>query len=392
MKYNFDEEINRSDTYSLKYDFAAERGKPEGLIPLWVADMDFKTAPPVAEALIKSARHGIFGYSEAKRRGPYFAALYKWFNERFGFVIKPEWVIKTPGVVYGLCCAIKAYTAPGDAVLIQPPVYYPFKESVLDNERRLAENALVYKNGKYTIDFEDFEAKIINENVKLFMLCSPHNPVGRVWTADELTRMGDICQKHGVIVASDEIHADFVYKPHKHTVFYNLNNGFINNSLILTSPSKTFNLAGLQTANIIIADRTLRNKFRSEIYKTGYSQLNTMGLVSCQAAYDAGGQWADELVAYIEGNYRFAKEFIGVNLPKIKLTDLEGTYLIWLDMSAYGLPEPELDKIITEKAGLWVDNGSMFGETGSGFIRINIACPRNTLKKAFERLREAFAN
>jgi len=386
MKFNFDEQVDRYNTNSLKYDFSAERGKQEGLIPLWVADMDFRTAPCVTQALVKSAEHSIFGYSEAKRNGPYFIALQKWFTRRFGFDVKQEWLVKTPGVVYALYAAIRACTEAGDAVLIQTPVYYPFGESIEDTGRRLVASPLAYTDGKYTIDFDNFENQIVKNNVKLFILCSPHNPVGRVWTKDELERVGTICLKHKVLVVSDEIHCDFVFPGSKHTVYGAISEEFLSNSIICTSPSKTFNLAGLQTANIFIADGKLRQKFRKEIAKTGYSQLNTMGLVACQAAYEGGGEWVDEMLVYLEKNYRYVKEFAAASLPKVRIVALEGTYLLWLDFNAYGFTEAELDRLIVEKAGLWVDNGTMFGEEGKGFIRINIACPLAVLERAFGKL------
>jgi len=383
MKHNFDTPIDRHNTNSIKHDFAAEYGKPEGLIPLWVADMDFRTPPCVTEALVKSAEHSVFGYSETKKSGAYFAALQKWFGQRFGFAVDPDWLVKTPGVVFALSMAIRAFTEPGDAVLIQPPVYYPFRETVETNGRRLVTNPLAYLDGKYRIDFGDFEDKIAKNSVKLFIMCSPHNPVGRVWTMDELRQMGEICLKHNVLVVSDEIHCDFVYGGNRHTVFGTISEAFLNNSITCTSPSKTFNLAGLQTANIFISDPELRQKFKREIRRTGYSQLNTMGLVSCQAAYENGGEWLDDLLVYLERNRNYVKNFIDANLPGIRLADLEGTYLLWLDMNAYGFSETELDKIIVEKAKLWVSRGSTFGDEGKGFIRINIACPLSTLEKAF---------
>jgi len=386
MKFDFDEIIDRYNTNSIKYDFAAERGKPEGLIPLWVADMDFRTPPCVIEALVKSAQHGIFGYTEAKREGAYFNAIQKWFAQRFNFNIRPEWVVKTPGVVYALCAAINAFTEQGETVLIQTPVYYPFTETVESNGRRLVKNSLLYTDGKYKIDFCDFEKKIIENKVKLFLLCSPHNPVGRVWSREELEQMGGLCLKHNVIVVSDEIHCDFILGGRKQPVFWTVNEEYLNNSIICTSPSKTFNLAGLQTANVFIADPKLRQKFRKEINKTGYSQLNTMGIVSCQAAYENGGEWLDEMLLYIEKNYRYAKDFIAVNLPEIHVSELEGTYLLWLDMNACGYSETELERVIVEKAKLWVSNGSGFGEEGKGFIRINIACPLSTLERTFNQL------
>jgi len=389
MKHDFDESIDRCDTNSIKHDFAAEYGKPECLIPMWVADMDFRVPPCVTEALVRSAEHSVFGYSETKKTGTYFTVLQKWFSQRFGFEASPEWLVKTPGVVFALCAAIRAFTELGDAVLIQTPVYYPFRETVETNGRRLVANSLAYVDGKYQVDFGDFENKIIINNAKLFILCSPHNPVGRVWTKSELTRMGEICLKHDVLIVSDEIHCDFTYGDNKHTVFGTISEAFLNNSIICTSPSKTFNLAGLQTANIFIADTKLRQKFKREIGKTGYSQLNTMGLVSCQAAYEGGGEWLDELLAYLWQNYNYTKNFINANLPKIRLAELEGTYLLWLDMNAYGFSETELDRILVEKARLWVSKGSVFGEEGKGFIRINIACPLAVLEKAFEQLAAA---
>jgi len=392
MKHNFDEPIDRLNTNSIKHDFAAEFGKPEGLIPLWVADMDFRTAPCVTEALVRSAEHSVFGYSEAKKGGAYFSALQKWFARRFCFEVSQEWLVKTPGVVFALCAAIRAFTEPGDAVLIQPPVYYPFRETVEANGRRLVANPLAHADGKFQIDLADFENKIVENGVRLFVLCSPHNPVGRVWTKGELTQMGEICLRRGVLVVSDEIHCDFVYGDNKHTVFGAISEAFLNNSVICTSPSKTFNLAGLQAANIFIADPRLRQKFRKEIGKAGYSQLNTMGLVSCQAAYENGGEWLDDLLAYLERNYNYAKKIINASLPKARLAELEGTYLLWLDMNAYGFSEAELDRIITEKAGLWVSRGGTFGDEGAGFIRINIACPLSALEKALARLAEALQN
>ena len=389
MQYNFDEIIERKGTNSLKHDFAAERGVPEGLISLWVADMDFKTAPCVTEALIESAKHSVFGYSETKKSGRYFHAVRDWFAKRFDFRIKPEWLVKTPGIVYAICAAIRAFANPKESVMIQTPVYYPFRESIEANGRKTITSPLLCEDGKYYMDFDDFESKIEKNKVKLFILCSPHNPVGRVWTVGELTKIGKICQKHGVLVISDEIHCDFVYSGHKHTVFGAIGEDFLKNSVICTSPSKTFNLAGLQLSNIFIADNILRRKFRREISKTGYSQHNSMGLVSCQAAYESGGEWVDALVGYLEKNYLYIKGFISDNLPQVRLAKLEGTYLAWLDLNAYGFSEAELDRAMTEKAKLWVDNGSIFGGEGKGFIRINIACPLETLKRAFDQLARA---
>lgn len=387
MSYNFDEVIDRKGTNSLKYDFAAERGKPADILPLWVADMDFRTPPAVIEALVKSAQHGIFGYSDNKQG--YFEAIYNWYKNRFNWKIEQSWLVKTPGVVYAIAAAIRALTDKGDAIVIQQPVYYPFSETILANKRKLINNSLVYKNGTYKIDFDDFEAKIIKHGVKLFILCSPHNPVGRVWTREELVRLGDICIKHNVVVVSDEIHADFIYKGNEHCIFASIKPEYLNNAIICTAPSKTFNLAGLQVSNIFIANKEIRRKFKEEINRTGYSQLNTMGLIACQTAYEHGARWLDELKEYLEGNLDFIRSFLTERLPQIRLVEPQGTYLVWLDFQALNFNEKEIEDLIVNRANLWLDSGTMFGSDGKGFERINIACPRATLEKAFLQLEKA---
>jgi len=295
-------------------------------------------------------------------------------------------------VVYAIATAIRALTEKGDAVLIQQPVYHPFASTVLVNGRKLVNNPLVYEKGEYHIDFDDFEEKIIKNDVKLFLLCSPHNPVGRVWTREELVRMGDICLKHNVIVISDEIHADFVYKGYLHFIFASLKPEFLNNTIICTAPSKTFNLAGLQVSNIFIANDEIRKKFREELMRSGYSQPNTMGLVACQAAYEHGAQWLDELIEYLEGNISYIRKFLAERLPQIKLVEPQGTYLLWLDFNQLNLSEEELNDLIVNKAKLWLNEGTTFGSEGKGFQRLNIACPRATLEKAFLQLEKAIAS
>lgn len=390
MDTQFDEIINRQGTNSLKYDFAAERGKPADTLPLWVADMDFRTCPAVIEALKRLADHGIFGYSESTEG--YFDALQNWYFNYFGWKVRREWLVKTPGVVYAICAAIRALTNEGDAVLIQKPVYYPFSESILANKRTVVNNPLVYADGKYHIDFSDFEEKIIRHKVKLFILCSPHNPVGRVWSAKELTRLGDICVKNDVIVLSDEIHSDFVYPGCRHHIFASLKPEYRERSIICTSPSKTFNLAGLQASNILISNAEIRKKFQNEVLKTGYSQLNAMGLAACQAAYENGRQWLDELKQYLAGNLAFVRTFLKEKLPEVKLVEPQGTYLVWLDFRGLKLTNHRLEELIVNRAKLWLDRGTLFGEEGEGFERINIACPRATLQKALTQLQRAVSN
>ena len=386
MKYDFNKIINRNNTRSLKYDFAKERNMPEDLLPLWVADMDFQTSPEIIEALNKAVSHGIYGYSEGKEE--YFDAVYNWYNDNFNWQVKKEWLIKTPGVVFAIVLAINALTNEGGSVLIQNPVYYPFTEVIIDNNRKLVNNSLVRNGKKYEIDFEDFEKKIKENNVKLFILCSPHNPVGRVWKKWELEKIGDICLKHNVKIVSDEIHSDFVYPENKHIVFSSLDEKYQNITITCTAPTKTFNLAGLQISNIFIPNLEIRKKVLKQLDRVGYSQVNLMGLVACEAAYKYGRQWLNELKEYLLDNLNFLRDYLETNIPQIKLIEPEGTYLIWLDCSALGFEDKELEKFIVEKAKLWLDSGYIFGKEGEGFQRINIACPRETLKKALEQLKE----
>ncbi len=387
MSFDFNEIIIRKDTNSIKYDFAIERGKPSDLLPLWVADMDFRTVPEVTEALIKASNHAIFGYTEVKE--DYFNVLKQWFFRHYHWNIEKEWLVMTPGVVYAIAMAVRAYTKKGEGVLIQRPVYYPFSEVILSNGRRLINSPLVYEKGTYRIDFEDFEQKIVENQVKLFILCNPHNPVGKVWSRDELECLGDICLKHNVLVVSDEIHADFIYPGKVHLPFADLKKEYKEITVTCTAPSKTFNLAGLQVSNIFISNPDLKSAFRNEIKKSGYSQLNTMGLIACKTAYEYGEEWLYSLKEYLYNNLQFAKEFITNNLPKLTIVEPEGTYLLWVDFSRLGLSETELETLIVEKAKLWLDAGTMFGPEGSSFERFNIACTRKTLEQALQQLKMA---
>ena len=385
---NFDEIINRKNTDCLKYDFAKRRGMPEDVLPLWIADMDFKTSSYVEDAVIERVKHGIFGYSETGKE--YFEAVAGWMKRHHNWDVEERWIIKTPGVVFALAMAVKAFTEPGDAVLIEQPVYYPFSEVINDNGRRIVSNDLVLlEDNRYHIDFEDFEKKIVDNNVKLFLLCSPHNPSGRVFTGEELLKLGDICLKHNVIVVSDEIHSDFTYGENIHHVFASLDEKYAAITTTCTAPSKTFNIAGLQISNIWISNPELRARFRAEVTAAGYSQVNLMGLVACQAAYETGEEWLKELKIYLEGNLDYVRTFLKENLPEIKLTEPEGTYLLWLDFKSLGMKEEQLKDLVENKAKLWLDSGAMFGPDGEGFERINIACPREILKQALTQLAES---
>lgn len=387
MKYDFDTVIDRRGTNSLKYDFAKERGKREDVLPLWVADMDFRTAPEILERLEQVVQHGIFGYSEGKE--DYFLAVQHWYKEYFSWETKERWLVKTPGVVFAIAAAIRAFTKEGDGVLLQQPVYYPFRETIADNHRVPVNSPLKQVNGRYEMDFEDLEKKIRENHVKLFLLCSPHNPVGRVWEEWELRKVGEICLRYGVLVVSDEIHSDFTYEGHTHHVFAGLSPEFSEITITCTAPSKTFNLAGLQISNIFIPNAKLREAFKKAIAAAGYSQVNLMGLTACQAAYEKGRPWLEEVKAYLADNLAFVREYLKEQLPQIRLVEPEGTYLLWLDFRALGLTENQREDLIVRKARLWLDSGAMFGQDGEGFERINIACPRATLRQALEQLKEA---
>lgn len=387
MHYNFDQIIDRKNTNSIKYDFTREHGKPMDILPLWIADMDFRVPDQVIEALTKSNAHGIFGYSDTK--GEYITTLKTWFSSTLNWNIEDEWLVKTPGVVFAICTAIQALTREGDAVLIQRPVYYPFSNAIEKNNRRLINNPLVYQDGKYSIDFADFEQKIIQNNVRLFIFCSPHNPVGRVWTKEELTKIGDICIKHQVKIISDEIHSAFTYPNHRHYVLASLKPEFNEITITCTSPSKTFNLAGLQVSNIFIGNSDIRNKFVQVMERNGYSELNSLGIIACQAAYKYGIEWLKQLKSYLKENLDFTRDFLSTHLPQVKLIEPEGTYLLWLDFSALNLSDEQLENIIVNEAKLWLASGEIFGDEGRQFERINISCPRQTLETALLRLKNA---
>ena len=383
---DFDAVIERRGTESLKYDFALRRGKPEDVLPLWVADMDFKTSSYVEDAVIERTRHAIFGYTETLEE--YFNAVAGWMKRHHDWEIRREWLVKTPGVVFALAMGVKAYTEPGDPVLIQQPVYYPFSEVIEDNGRRIVSNDLyIGEDNRYHIDFDDFERKIRENDIKLFILCNPHNPTGRVFTLEELTRLGDICLKYGVTVISDEIHNDIILEG-KHTVFALVKKEFEDISVICTSPSKTFNLAGMLLSNIFIPNRTLRKSFKKQVDAAGISQLGTLGITAAKAAYEKGDEWYYAMLDYVKANVRYVREFTKKHLKGVTLIKSEGTYLLWLDFRKTGISSKELDRLITYDAKLWLDSGDIFGKTGEGFQRINVAAPKAVIEECMERLKK----
>ena len=384
---NFDQLVDRRGTHSLKYDFAEARGRKADILPLWVADMDFKTTSFVQDALCRQVEHGVYGYTESDDE--YYDAVNAWMERRHGWKVEKDWIVKTPGIVFALAMAVKAYTEPGDYVLIQNPVYYPFREVIEANDREVADNVLVQKeDGSYEIDFEDFERQIVEKHVKLFLFCSPHNPVSRVWTKEEVERLGDICLKHHVIIVSDEIHADFVFEG-KHQVLVDLKEEYKDITVTCTSPGKTFNLAGLQISNIVIPNEALRKAFQHQVTAAGYSQVGAPGIFALIAAYTEGEEWYQAMKQYVKSNIDFTHDWIKEHLPQIKVTKTEGTYLVWMDFRALGLSDQELKDLIEKKAEVWLDGGEIFGDSGRGFERINVACQRAILTDALERIEKA---
>ena len=386
---DFDRAVNRRNTRCLKFDFAVKRGYPEDVLPLWVADMDFRTSSYVEDALAELTRHNIYGYTNTQAGDGFFEAVSGWMKRHHHWHVDPTWHVKTPGVCFAIAAAIRAFTQPDDAVIIQQPVYYPFERLIRINGRKAVSSDLVQgPDGRYTMDPDDFEQKIIRNNVKLFILCSPHNPVGRVWTAEELRKIGRICGKHHVTVFSDEIHFDFAWQG-EHRVFQEVEEEFRDFTVTATSPSKTFNLAGLQQSNIFIPNPQLRCLFRREVDRTGYDEPTSFGIAAAQAAYENGDEWYTAMKAYVADNLDFACRFTREHLPGVTLRKPEGTYLAWLDFRSFGLRPAELEEIIVQRARLWLDSGSIFGKAGEGFQRINAACPRSTLLEALERLEHA---
>ena len=388
MQYDFDTPIDRTHTWSIKHDFKKENGKADDILPLWVADMDFRSPDSVVEALKKAVDHGIFGYSRADES--YFDAVAAWYQKRHHLTLQPEWMTCTPGIVFALSIAVRAFTQEGDAVLIQPPVYHPFSRAILRNKRTLVENPLVLKDGHYEMDLEDLEQKVLDEHVKLMILCNPHNPVGRVWTREELTALADICLRHHVYVISDEIHGDFVWQGHDQTPYASISEEACLHSMMCTAPSKTFNLAGMATSNLFIPDPEMRRKFRSELLDVGQENMNRLGLFACRAAYEGGGEWLDQLIGYLAGNLALVRDFCKNRVPQIQLVEPEGTYLAWLDCRELGMTDDELMAFFSNEAKVWLDPGTHSGEQGSGFMRFNLGSSRSVIAQALDQIEAAW--
>jgi len=387
MKFDFDRIIERRGTGSVKYDAMARRGWPEDTIAMWIADMDFQVAPCIVEALRETADFGIFGYGDAKPS--YFEAVKGWMQKRFGWQVEEDWLVRTPGVVMAFYNAIRSLTEPGDAVLIMPPVYYPFKSAILRNGRTLSEAPLRDEGGVWSLDFDLIEQKLQNDPVKVCLFSNPHNPVGRVWTKDELTRLGRLLKKYNVTMISDEIHMDFICPGYTHTVFQTIED-FADFTVTCTSPSKSFNLAGLQNSNIFIKNPALREKFQNGLNDLSIDPPNIFGTAAGEAAYRGGEEWFDECWAYIRGNFDYFRAYVKEHLPKLKIGPHEACYLLWVDFRPLGLPNEKLEELMTKEAKLWLDPGTMFGTGGEGYERFNLACPRSVVEECLQRLEKVF--
>jgi cystathionine beta-lyase len=388
MKYDFETLIPRKNMGSRKWNVMAQHNPnaAEDVIPLSVADMEFRNPPELAQGLKDYIDRSILGYTLPN--DAFYQSVARWMKNRHQWDIKPEWLVQAPGVVNALFGIVKTFTEPGDGIIIMQPVYYPFSAAITQNGRELVNNALIYEDYAYRIDFDDLEKKAKDPKNKMLILCSPHNPIGRVWTREELEKVGRICIDNNVLVVSDEIHFDFILTGHKHTVFANISEEFAQHCIICTAPSKTFNIAGLKISNIVIPNDHLRKQLMEKNQRDFAS--NALGIQACRICYDDCGAWKDEMLCMIEYNYQQVKKFVEEKLPQIKVIELQGTYLLWLDCTALGLSDEELEKL-TLGADLYLDEGYLFGPGGSGFERINLACPTRYLMAAMERFQKAIS-
>ncbi|MFC2097782.1 MalY/PatB family protein [Bacteroidota bacterium] len=386
MKYNFDEIVDRTDTNSVMYDLRKLFFGTNDVLPMWVADMNFKTPDFVVDAIRKRAEHEIFSYTI---RPPSFNnSIVKWLKGRHNWEIKNEWLSFSPGVVAGITNAIMAFSNPGDKIIVQPPVYFPFFESITGSDRLCVENPLKLVEGRYHFDFEQL-ISVIDKKTKILILCSPHNPGGMVWRKEELLELGRICKKNNILVISDEIHADLTFNGYFHTPFQIISEELGMNSIVVMSASKTFNLAGLSSSFLIIPDSKLLEQYEKLLKTMHLTSGNIFGSIALEAAFTHGDEWLDQLMIYLEKNYNYLQNFISEKLPRIKVMKPEATFLVWLDFRGYGMSSKELNKFLIEEAKLGLFNGEMFGTGGEGFVRINIGTPLSVLEEAMKRLVEA---
>ncbi|NDI36160.1 MalY/PatB family protein [Chengkuizengella sediminis] len=387
MRKYFDETIDRNRTFSYKWDERKRFFDSDEVLPMWVADMDFRSPKPVVDALIKRAEHGVYGYSSSPNS--YDEAVVSWLEQRHRWKIEKEWLSYSPGVMPTIGFLISCLTEPGDKVVLQSPVYYPFFDVINRSGRVIVDNALILEDNTYKMDLDKLEYQL-DSSVKMLLLCSPHNPVGRVWTKDELVRLGEICIKHNIIIVADEIHADLVFKQSKHIPLATISEELAQQTITCIAPSKTFNIAGLQASSVIISNADLRLKFRKEISRYSLNMMNTFGRVAAEASYKQGGEWLDQCIDYIYDNNQYVKQYVETNMPLIKVIQSEGTYLVWLDCRKLGMNGQELREFMLKKAKVALSDGFIFGENGDGFTRMNIGCPREMLVEGLERIKSAY--
>lgn len=387
-EYNFDEYIDRTRSNSIKHAFKKEYQVPEDVIPLWVADMDFRSPKEVCSVIAEAGRFGIFGYAGV--HADYFQAVHDWMLKRHGWDVKEEWMVRIPGVVCAIATAVRALTQEGDGVMIMQPVYHPFKNVLTANNRKVVTHCLkTEENKRFYIDFQEMEQQITEEQVKMLVLCTPHNPGGRIWSEEELKKIADICLRHHVYVVADEIHHDFILPGHTFTEWASVSEEMTQLSIICTAPSKTFNIAGLGLSNIFIPNEDIRREFEKEISRASIEASNVIALDACKAAYTFGEQWLDELLEYLNGNVALVREFLKENLPQVKLMEPDGTYLIWLDFSALGMDSDALEEFLVQKAKVWMNKGTVFGEGGECCFRMNLGSPRAVIRQALEQIKSA---
>jgi len=389
MQFDFDKKIDRRNTNCLKWDYRKDFFGAADILPLWVADLDFEAPPAVKAAIIDRAKHGAYGYSGYSKS--YFAAICSWLNRRFNWGIDSDWIISTPGIVPAINFAIQTYTKPGDRILAQTPVYPPFLSSVKTNQRELVISELINKDNRYYMDFDHIETEF-KIGVKMMLLCSPHNPVGRVWTKEELTSLGDLCLRHNVLLISDEIHADIVYSPHIHYPIASLSEEYADNTITMIAPSKTFNVAGLFNSAIIIPNQEIRKEYQHTIKKMGLYLGNIFGMLACEVAYNHGEDWLEAMLRYLKTTEIEARDYINTEIPMLKVSPLEGTFLLWLDFRKLGLSDDNLSDFLLNEAKVGLNSGHTFGQGGSGFMRMNIGCPRSFVFEALNRVRAALEN
>lgn len=389
MKYDFDSAIERRGTSSVKWDYLEKTFGNKEVIPMWVADMDFTAPQPVIDAVVERAKHGVYGYTE--KPASFYSSAVQWMKKRHGWNISSDWITVCPGVVPALNLCVQAFTKPGDKVLLQSPVYPPFFASIRNNDRVLVNSPLRLIDNKYVMDFADLEAKLA-DGVKAMILCSPHNPVGRVWSREELDKVGSLCVKYDVLLISDEIHSDLIYKNYKHTPTASLSPEIAERTITCLAPSKTFNIAGFATSLAVISNKELRDKFNGYLAQLGFDSTNLFGITALEAAYNYGEEWLDQALVYLEGNLDFLMNFLAEKLPKIKVSRPEGTYLVWLDCRDLGMNQKELVSFLIHKANVGLNDGTAFGADGEGFMRMNIACTRGTLEEGLKRIEKAVNN